>query len=65
MSRADIRGVIALLDRRSPEFIHFRERLQAAGKSVKAAIIATARKLVVTLNAMLASGTDYRPAAGV
>ena len=51
--------------RRSPEFIHFRERLQAAGKSVKAAIIATARKLVVTLNAMLASGTDYRPAAGV
>jgi len=46
--------------RRSPEFVQFRERLQAAGKSVKAAIIATARKLVVTLNAMLASGTDYR-----
>ena len=38
--------------RRSPEFIHFRERLQAAGKSVKAAIIVPARKLVVTLNAM-------------
>ena len=51
--------------RRAPEFIHFREHLQAAGKSVKAAIIATARKLVVTLNAMLASGTDYRPAAVV
>ncbi len=51
--------------RRAPEFIHFREYLQAAGKSVKAAIIATARKLVVTLNAMLASGTDYRPAAVV
>jgi transposase len=49
--------------RRSPGFIHFRERLQAAGKSVKAAIIATARKLVVTLNAMLATGTDYRPEA--
>ena len=49
--------------RRSPEFIHFRERLQAAGKSVKTAIIATARKLVVTFNAMLASGTDYHPAA--
>ena len=47
--------------RRSPQFIHFRERLQAAGKSVKTAIIATARKLVVVLNAMLASGTDYRP----
>ena len=51
--------------RRSPAFIQFRERLQAAGKSVKAAIIATARKLVVTLNAMLASGTDYRPTAAV
>lgn len=51
--------------RRSPQFIHFRERLQAAGKSVKTAIIATARKLVVVLNAMLASGTDYRPTAAV
>ena len=51
--------------RRSPQFIHFRERLQAAGKSVKTAIIATARKLVVILNAMLASGTDYRPTAVV
>ena len=51
--------------RRSPQFIHFRKHLQAAGKSVKTAIIATARKLVVTLNAMLASGTDYRPTAVV
>ena len=51
--------------RRSPQFIHFRERLQAAGKSVKTAIIATARKLVVVLNAMLASGTDYHPTAVV
>jgi len=51
--------------RRSLQFIHFRERLQAVGKSVKTAIIATARKLVVTLNAMLASGTDYRPIAVV
>ena len=32
--------------RRSPQFIHFRERLQAAGKSVKTAIIATARSCV-------------------
>lgn len=51
--------------RRSPQFIHFRERLQAAGKSVKTALIATARKLVVVLNAMLASGTDYRHTAVV
>ena len=35
--------------------------LQAAGKSVKTATIATARKLVVVLNAMPDSGTDYRP----
>lgn len=44
-------------------FIRFRERLQAAGKSVKAAISATARKLFVTLNAILASGSDHRSAA--
>ena len=47
--------------RRSATFSRFRDRLQAAGKSIKAAIIATARKLVITLNAMLASGTDFRP----
>jgi transposase len=47
--------------RRSTAFIRFRDRLQGKGKSGKAAIIATARKLLVTLNAMLASGTDYRP----
>jgi transposase len=41
-------------------FSRFRDRLQAAGKSAKAAIIATARKLLVTLNAMLAAGSDYR-----
>ena len=51
--------------RRAPEFIRFRERLQAAGKSMKAAIIATARKLLVTLNAMLASGADYRSTAAI
>jgi transposase len=43
--------------RRAAPLIHFRERLEAAGKS---AIIATARKLAVTLNAMVTSGADYR-----
>ena len=38
----------------------FRHRLQQAGKPVKAAITATARKLLVTLNAMLAASADYR-----
>jgi transposase len=47
--------------RRSAVFKEFRDRLDTAGKPVKAALTATARKLLVTLNAMLASGTDYRP----
>jgi len=34
-------------------------------EELRVARIAAARKLVVTLNAMLASGTDYRPAAVV
>jgi transposase len=46
--------------RRSAIFREFRSRLQAAGKSVKATLTATARKLLVTLNAMVSSGTNYR-----
>ncbi|MGK7871622.1 transposase, partial [Falsiroseomonas sp. E2-1-a20] len=46
--------------RRSTSFSRFRGRLQDAGKSVKASIIATARKLLVTLNAMLAASSGYR-----
>lgn len=41
----------------------FRERLQRTGKPVKAAITATARKLLTVLNAMLAHDTDYRHVA--
>ena len=48
--------------RRAEAFKQFRNRMQTAGKPVKAALIATARKLLVTLNAMLASEADYRPA---
>lgn len=47
--------------RRSAAFKEFRQRLAGAGKPVKAALTATARKLLVTLNAMLATGTDYQP----
>lgn len=47
-----------------PTFRAFRQRLQAAGKSVKQCLVATARKLLVTLNAMLKAGTDYAPAPG-
>lgn len=46
--------------RRCPVFKTFRSRLEAAGKPVKAAITATARKLLGVLNAMLASGADFR-----
>jgi transposase len=47
--------------RRDAIFRGFRLRLEAAGKPVKAAITATARKLLTVLNAMLAAGTGYRP----
>lgn len=45
-----------------PIFNAFRSRLAAAGKPVKATIIATARKLLCVLNAMLAAGSEYRKA---
>jgi transposase len=51
--------------RRSVVFKAFRNRLEVAGKPVKAAITATARKLLSVLNAMLAKGADYRDAAAV
>lgn len=47
--------------RRCASFRDFRSSLQTKGKPVKAAIIATARKLLVTLNAMIASSADFRP----
>jgi transposase len=46
--------------RRCAVFKAFRERLRAAGEPVKAALTATARKLLVTLNDMCATNTDYR-----
>jgi transposase len=42
-----------------PGFTAFRARLEAAGKRPKQAVIAVARKLVVTLNAMIRSETDF------
>lgn len=38
----------------------FRQKLQDAGKPVKAALTATARKLLSVLNSMIASGTCFR-----
>lgn len=51
--------------RRCAPFKTFRYRLEAAGKPAKAAITATARKLLGVLNAMLATGTDYQRDAPV
>lgn len=49
--------------RRCPTFKTFRSRLADAGKPPKVTIIATARKLLGALNAMMANGTDYRKPA--
>ena len=45
--------------RHHPRFRAFRARLQDQGKPPKVAIIAVARKLLITLNAMLRSQTDF------
>ena len=44
-------------------FAAFRRKLQEAGQPAKVAIVATARKLLTVLNAMLATGADYRAAS--
>ena len=46
--------------RRCHTFRAFRSRLESSGKPVKAAITATARKLLTVLNAMLAADADFR-----
>ena len=40
----------------------FYQRLRAAGKPFKVAIVAVMRKLIITLNAMLKHNTDWSPA---
>ncbi len=46
--------------RRCAVFKAFRDHLEAARKPVKAAIAATARKLLSVLNAMLKNEANYR-----
>ena len=61
--RSDVRRALYLAafiaSRRDPELKAFRARLQTAGKCFKAAIIATARKLLTNLNAVIADNRDY------
>lgn len=64
--RADLRRVLYIAafvaSRYDPTFKAFRQRLEAAGKPVKLAITACARKLLTILNAMFRDQTDYRRA---
>jgi len=64
--RAEVRRALYLAafiaSRYDPTLKAFRQRLQDAGKAVKVAITACARKLLTILNAMLRENTEYRPA---
>jgi transposase len=47
--------------RYNPPLRAFRDRLRAAGKAAKVVLVAVARKLLVTLNAMLRDGQPWNP----
>lgn len=61
--RAGVRRVLYIAafiaSRYDPELKAMRQRLQAAGKPFKVAIIAVARKLLTILNAMIRDNRDY------
>lgn len=62
--RANVRRTLYLAafiaSRYDPTLRSFRKRLEVAGKPTKVAIVATARKLVTILNAMMKNNCDYR-----
>jgi transposase len=62
--RADVRGVLYMATlsaaRHNPAIRAFRERLLAAGKAPKVALIACARKLLTILNAMMRENQHWR-----
>ena len=62
--RANVRRTLYLAafiaSRYGPTLKAFRNRLQSAGKPTKVAIVATARKRVTILNAMMKNNCDYR-----
>jgi transposase len=66
--RADVRRALYIAafiaSRYDPTMKAFRARLQAAGKPVKLAITACARKLLTILNAMLRNHQNFRKQAG-
>ncbi len=62
--RAKVRRVLFMAaqvaTRCNPALQAFKERLLAAGKKPKVAIVAVMRKLIVTLNAMLRDNATWR-----
>lgn len=62
--RAQVRRALYLAafiaSRHNPELKAYRKRLEQNGKCAKAAIIATARKLLTQLNACIKDGRDYQ-----
>lgn len=61
--RATVRSMLYLAalhaSRYAPDFSAYRKRLQNAGKCIKVTLVAAARKLLTTLNAMIRTQTDY------
>jgi transposase len=47
--------------RRNPQLTPFYERLVEGGKPKKVALVAVMRKLLITLNAVIARGTPWLP----
>lgn len=66
--RAEVRRTLYLAgfiaSRYDPALRAFRRKLQEAGKPVKLAIVACARKLLTVLNAMLRDQREHRPGTG-
>ncbi|MGH7066723.1 MAG: IS110 family transposase [Acetobacteraceae bacterium] len=64
--RSELRRVLYMAaltaSRHNPLLRAFRQRLDGAGKPPKVALVAVMRKLLVTLNAMLRDGEEWRPA---
>jgi transposase len=64
--RAGVRGVLYMAamvaSRCNPAIKALRERLAAAGKPPKVALVAVMRKLITILNAILRDGTPWQPA---
>jgi transposase len=66
--RAAVRGVLFMAAQvaamHNPVLHACRERLRAAGKPPKVAIVAVMRKLLTILNAMLRDGREWQPSGG-